>query len=123
MSRDTTLPTSGSDLPVHIGSDQRADFAALPTERLRLVAFQRLARLKKQLLYGKPLRDHPTMGDLSDCRKVFFDEAEDMPPRYRIVYRVLPDEAAPRSVDVLSIGRRAYAEAYVLAARRLGRMG
>lgn len=62
------------------------------------------------------------MGDLSDCRKLYFDERSDVPPRWRIVYRLLPDEAVPWSVDVVSIGRRAYAEAYVLAAQRLGRI-
>lgn len=68
-----------------------------------------------------PLRTHPTMGDLSDCRKLYFDERKDMPPRWRIVYRLLPDETQPRSVDIVSIGRRAHADAYLLAARRLGR--
>ncbi len=118
-----TLPTSNPDLPVEIGPEQRADYAALPNEDLRCVALTYLLRLKRAPLLGLPLRDHPQLGDLSDCRKIYFDERADVPPRWRIVYRVLPDELNPRTVDVLSIGRRAHADAYVLAARRLGRLG
>lgn len=116
-----TPPNSEPDLPVTIGPDQRADYSALPSEALRREALRYLARLKREPLLGQPLRDHPTMGDLTGCRKLYFDERIDVPPRWRIVYRVLPSEDDPRSVDVISIARRAYAEAYVLAARRLGR--
>lgn len=117
-----TLPTSPSELPVTLGADQRADFAALPTEALRRAALRYLTRLKTTPRLGKRLRDHPTMGDLADCRKIYFDERDDVPPRWRIVYRLVPDAEHPRSVEVISIGKRAHASAYVLAARRLRRM-
>lgn len=116
-----TPPSSAPDLPVTIGPDQRADYASLPNEALRVEALRHLAKLKRRPLLGQPLRDHPTMGDLTGCRKLYFDERSDVPPRWRIVYRVLPTESEPRSVEVISIGRRAYAEAYDVAAKRLGR--
>jgi hypothetical protein len=30
------------------------------------------------------------MGDLADCRKIYFDERADIAPRWRIVYRLTP---------------------------------
>lgn len=42
---------------------------------------------------------------LSDCRKLYFDEAEDVDPRYRIIYRLLPDEDRPAKAEVIRIGR------------------
>ncbi len=120
MSRDTTLPSSGSDLPVHIGPEQRADYAALPSEAPKREALRYLAELKKTPHKGLRLRDHPTLGDLSDCRKIYFDERSG-PPRWRIVYRLVPNEDAPTSVQIVSIGKRAYAEAYTIAVQRLGR--
>jgi mRNA-degrading endonuclease YafQ of YafQ-DinJ toxin-antitoxin module len=116
-----TPPISRPDLPVRLGPDQRADYAALRTEALRLEALRYLTRLKQHPRLGTQLRDHPTMGDLSDCRKIYFDERADVAPRWRIVYRLLPNADAPTVVEIVSIGRRAYADAYLIAARRLGR--
>ncbi len=62
------------------------------------------------------------MGDLSDCRKVYFDEPDyDGAPRYRLVYRLLPNEVQAVEVEAVATGRRAAMAAYVEAARRLGR--
>jgi hypothetical protein len=119
--RDTTLPTSKTDLPVNLGADQRADYANLPTETLRREALRYLTRLKKHPRLGLELRDHPTLGDLSDCRKVYFDENPNVPPRWRIVYRLVPNALSPTSVEIVSIGKRAYGEAYRVAVTRLGR--
>ena len=91
------------------------------TLSLRVAALRYLARLKTNPRLGLRLHDHPATGDFSDCRKIYFDERAG-PPRWRIVYRLSPNESTPRSVEIISIGRRAHATAYVLAARRLGRM-
>ncbi len=117
-----TPPTSKPDLSVKLGPEQRADFAALPYEALRLEAFRYLTRLKQHPYHGTPLRNHPTMGDLSDCWKIYFDERDDVPPRWRIVYRLTPNNDRPTAVEIISIGRRAYADAYLVAAQRLGRL-
>jgi len=107
-------------VPVKLGPDQRADYAALPTEALRVEALRYLVRLKTHPLLGKRLENLPTIGDLSDCRKIYFDERPG-PPRWRIVYRATPNDATARSVEILSIRRRAHADAYVAAVQRLGR--
>jgi hypothetical protein len=53
---------------------------------------------------GKPCGFALSTGNLSDCRKLYLDEAEDMDPRYRIVYRLLPDEDKPAKAEVIRIG-------------------
>ena len=74
-------------------------------------------------LEGVPLEDHPSVGDLSDCRKVYFDEDDEGKPRFRLVYRLLPNEVEAIEVEAVAVavGRRAAMDAYVRAARRLGR--
>ncbi|HEY1563908.1 MAG TPA: hypothetical protein VGF72_04405 [Gaiellaceae bacterium] len=62
-------------------------------------------------LFEEKLGEHPETGDLSDCRKIYFDKA-----RYRIVYRVLPNEKRPKSVEVTVIGARAELEVYTRSA-------
>jgi hypothetical protein len=69
-----------------------------------------------------PLDYDSRIGNLGDCRKVYFDESEaTRPPGYRLVLRLLPDERQPRSIQVVSIGPRANLDAYRRAAARLGR--
>jgi hypothetical protein len=53
---------------------------------------------------GKPCGFAFGIGNLSDCRKLYFDEQRDMDPRYRIVYRLLPDEDGPTRAEVIRIG-------------------
>lgn len=45
-------------------------------------------------------------GNLSDCRKLYFDTATGVDPRYRLVYRVLPDESAPQTIEVITVGEK-----------------
>jgi hypothetical protein len=108
-------------LPVTLRREITADFQALPNDALRREALIRLTSLKDNPFRGRRLRAHPSLGDLSDCRKLYFDERPNVSPRYRIVYRVLPDEASPKSVDVVIIGPRASATVYLRAVTRLGR--
>ncbi len=67
-------------------------------------------------------------GDLSDCRKLYFDETTDQSPRYRIVYRLLPTAERPTDIEVLAIGLKlAYQDRdlsyiYTLVAEKLGRL-
>ena len=108
---------------VNVWPEVSADFRALPTDKVRWEAFRYMAILRTKPYYGKPLRDHPTLHDLSDCRKIYLDESHDIEPRWRIVYRLLPDDANPTSVDVIGIWPREDDAAYHEAARRLGRVG
>lgn len=110
--------TDGGELPLRAVTreDLQADFDALPTDDVRREAAKMMLRLKRRPHMGQPLSVDARVGDLSDCRKVYFDEA-----RHRVVYRLLPDEQAPTEVEILAVGPRADLEAYKAAARRLGR--
>lgn len=79
-------------------------------------ALQYIVDLRDKPFRGRPLENLPHIGDLSDCRKIFFDEA-----RYRIVYRLLPDEKNPTKADVIAVGPRAALGVYLSALERLGR--
>ena len=68
--------------------DVPADFRALPSQDLRVRALFLLASLKGWPDRGLRLSDHPASGDLSDCRKLYFDVDENVTPGYRIVYRL-----------------------------------
>jgi hypothetical protein len=98
-----------------------SDFQQLPSDALRLKAARYLLRLKEHPRLGLPLTDHPKLGDLSDCRKIYFDERDDVPPRYRIVYKLIPDAVNPKEVEVVVVGRRASEKVYHDAIQRLGR--
>lgn len=90
------------------------------------IAWDLLDHLQDRPLYGKELRNHPTLGDLSDARTLYvIDFAEKLverPPPYRIVYRLLPNEKAPEKVQVIWAGERRYGLVYETAAKRLGRL-
>lgn len=83
--------------------------------------FGLLAHVAKGELAGLPLDEHDSTGDLSDCRKIYFDLDPNAKPRFRLVYRLLPDEENPTRVQAVSVGYRANLDAYVRAARNLGR--
>lgn len=74
---------------------------------------------------GEQLRYLPGVGDLSDCRKHYVDVPPDQrppgPKRYRIVYRILPEESQPERVEMVSVGVRADLVAYRRAVVRLDR--
>jgi hypothetical protein len=78
--------------------------------------------VSKGTLVGVPLADLHAVGDLSDCFKVYFDTEEVGPPRYRFVYRLLPNEVQAVSVEAVAVGERKALRVYVEAARRLGRL-
>lgn len=94
---------------------------ALPSENLKRRVVQIVVDVSTGKLEGVPLEDHPSVGDLSDCRKVYFDETDEAKPRFRLVYRLLPNEVEAVEVEAVAVGRRAAMDAYVRAARRLGR--
>ena len=93
-----------------------ADLAALPTRELQREALEKIAEIREYPHRSKELGNHPFIGDLSDCRKKFFDNA-----RYRVVYRLLPDDDNPTEADIISVGPRAALGAYDAAVKRLGR--
>jgi hypothetical protein len=110
--------TGGGELPLRgiTREDLQADFDALPTGELKREAAKMMLRLKRQPYLGQRLGVDARVGDLSDRRKLYFDEA-----RHRVVYRLRPDELAPTEVEIIAVGPRADLEAYTMAAQRLGR--
>ncbi|WP_258059280.1 hypothetical protein [Clavibacter michiganensis] len=74
-------------------------------------------------LRGQPLEERAGTADLSDCRKLYFDlDPREERPEFRLVYRLLPNEDAPTTVQAIAVGYRANLDAYVRAARNLGRL-
>ena len=99
----------------------REDFRALPSDKLRWEAMRYIVILREKPKLGIPLTDHPIWGDLSDCRKIFLDEAHDADPRWRIIYRLLPDESNPTTADVIMVGPREDDQVYRTVMQRLQR--
>lgn len=104
---------------------------ALPTLQLRKLALTRVAQLTRGEIRGAALEPLATYPDLSDCRKLYFDEQQNEPgrrtghrPQWRIVYRVLDALQGADSrmlLQVVAIGPRPHGEVYRLAGERLGR--
>jgi len=76
------------------------DIKALPTEKLKKVALQRIADVRRGALRGSPLEDLSRTGGLTDCSKLCFDEIGGPRPGYRVVYR----ELASGAVEVVEVG-------------------
>jgi mRNA-degrading endonuclease RelE of RelBE toxin-antitoxin system len=101
---------------VKIEPEAHSDLGNLTTSVLR-EAFALIVELKEKPLKGLELGDHAETGDLSDCRKLYFNEA-----RHRVVYQVESDaQDNPKRVRILAVGRRADLGVYREAAKRLGR--
>lgn len=80
----------------------------LPSKELKRRALELLAQVSKgNPKLGKPCGFAFSTGNLSDCRKLYFDEQRDIDPRYRIVYRLLPNEDSPTKAEVIRIGLKA----------------
>ena len=92
------------------------DMQNLASDDLRREALQYMVALRTKPKLGKKLDKHVATGDLSDCWKVFFDNAN-----HRIVYRLLPDEKKPTLIDIIVVGPRHNMDVYKEAVRRLGR--
>lgn len=77
----------------------------LPSKELKRRALELLAQVSKESpKLGGPCGFAFSSGNLSDCRQLYFDEKRDMDPRYRIIYRLLPDEDGPSRAEVIRIG-------------------
>jgi mRNA interferase RelE/StbE len=106
------------------GSAQ-SDLGSIEDEAIQDEIAVALLDIVEDPFLGDELRYIPGVGDLSDCRKLYVDVPPDRrppgPKRYRIVYRMLPDETRPQKVEVISIGVRADLVAYRRAVVRLNR--
>lgn len=74
------------------------------------------AKARVLQLLGEVANRNPTLGqscgyqratgNLSDCRKLYFDTETGVDPRYRLIYRVLPDESTPQTIEVITVGEK-----------------
>jgi hypothetical protein len=95
-----------SRLPVEFfDPTARQQLLDLPSKGLKRRALELLAQVSRENpKLGKPCGFAFSTGNLSDCRKLYFDEQSDVDPRYRIVYRLIPNEDEPAKAEVLRIG-------------------
>jgi hypothetical protein len=92
------------------------------SEALWISCGKLLRAITKQEVEGRLLQRRTTPGDLSDCRKLYFDETPDNPrPGWRIVFRFRPDDRNRVQVQIIAIGPRRDLEVYETAVERLGR--
>lgn len=98
------------------------DLFALPSRELMKRALTLLVEVSKGNLAGRALEELVATGDLRDCRKIYFDVDNDRKPRYRLVYRLTPDEVRAVAVEAVAVGERRNLDAYVRAAKNLGRL-
>ena len=97
------------------------DLFALPDAETMRTALFWMNRIADGSSRGTRLADHPLVGDLGDCWKFYFDLDPAVRPRYRLVYRLLPDEVRATTVEAVAVGERADLDAYLRAGRNLGR--
>jgi len=83
-------------------------------------ALQAIMDLAKRRKTGKRLGERHVSGDLSGTRRLKFDLVDQRPERFRIVYRLLPDEASADTVEIISVGRRGGHAVYLAAVARMG---
>lgn len=98
------------------------DLFALPSRDLMKHALGLLVEVSKGTLTGAPLEELVATGDLSDCRKIYFDLDNNDKPRYRLVYRLTPNEICAVAVEAVAVGERRNLDAYYRAAKNLGRL-
>ena len=98
------------------------DLFALPSRQLMEMTLKLLVEVKRGNLEGQPLGVLSATGDLSDCRKIYFDTDGTQKPRFRLVYRYTPNEIRAVAIEAVAVGKRATLSVYKLAATRLGRI-
>lgn len=111
----------GKDLDIIYADGFLGDMQSLPSD-LQNVAFYLMDDLARGRIRGKPLENHPEIGDLPDCFKLYFDVRKEMSPGYRLVYREFTSGDIERvCIEAIAVGRRQAFEVYKVAIERLGR--
>lgn len=118
---DAVKPAFGDDLDDLVTREGGKPVAPAPLA-LRVIGL--LKSVAAGELSGLLLEERQGTADLSDCRKIYFnlDPKDEQPPKFRLVYRLLPNEERPTRVQAVAVGYRAALDAYVRAARNLGRL-
>jgi hypothetical protein len=98
------------------------DMVALPDDQTRRMALLLANLIRSGKVNGVRLDERVATGDLSDCFKIYFDPQGGIKPRYRLVYRVRSRGLQVVAVQPVAVGRREGLDAYVRAAKNLGRI-
>ena len=98
------------------------DMAALPDDHTRRMALLLANSIRSGKVAGVRLDERIATGDLTDCFKVYFDPQGGIKPRYRLVYRVRSVGLQTIAIQPIAVGRREGLDAYLRAARNLGRI-
>lgn len=97
------------------------DANELPLD-VRRAALELLLSIARTEVKGVALEYRPSVGDLSDCFKVYFDpDRGQEKPRYRLVYRMVGGRVEGLVLQGVAVGHRANLDVYVRAAGALGR--
>lgn len=97
------------------------DIDALPDLPTRKMALDMLVLVRDGQVRGEKLDSRVATADLGDCFKLYFDPVGAGKPRFRLVYRYMPDEIHAVAVEAVAVGRRENLDAYRRAAANLGR--
>ena len=84
------------------------------------VALQTITDLANHAKVGKALGERHVSGDLTGCLRIRFDVPGIRPERFRVIYRLAPNDTIPDTIEVISVGPRGGHAAYRVAAYRLG---
>jgi hypothetical protein len=98
----------------------KTDLAELPLEVQKAAALA-LVSVRDGERSGRLLDERASVGDLSDCYKLYFDPDPHAKPRYRLVYRIVGNRVAALTVHAVSVGRREGMDAYLRAVKNLDR--
>ena len=88
-------------------------------EELVDAALQAVADLAEHRKVGKRLGDRHVSGDLTGARRLRFGLIDDRPGKYRVIYRLVPNEQEADTIEVLAIGPRGGHAAYQAATGRI----
>jgi hypothetical protein len=84
----------------------RRDLLELEDSNLQRRVLTIWTDVSKGLMAGIPLAHLASVGDLTDCYKIYFDVQEATAPRYQFLYRLLPDRVEAVSVEAIAVGQR-----------------
>jgi hypothetical protein len=94
-------------------------YKKLKSAQLKIIALNLIEQLIQGTIRGKRLEDRDSVGNLSNFLKIYFDVDKERPPRYRIVYRYIPNSGAPTQLQILVIATRENLQVYKEAVKRM----
>ena len=82
------------------------DLELLESTSLRQLSVKYFYKIASGDIRGTRLENRENIGDLTDCFKIYFDETENQSPKYRIIFRYLPNSNYPKVLEIIAVGPR-----------------